>query len=119
IQPLARYSPAAMGFDSYACAHCLDVLPAELVRNAETIVRGRVHGVESAMDAVMRIFVAGSIIILAENARLPVEPGKSVSQTIGSAPGPDVVRAVGTDLASPFAGIIEIGRDESLRAHAV
>src|SRR5208337_4047087 len=57
IQPLARHSPAAVGLDSDAGANRLDVLPAELIADTETIVRGWIHGVESAVHTVFGILV--------------------------------------------------------------
>ena len=58
IQPLGSRGPAVVRLDSDAGTNRLYVLPAELIGDAETVVGGRVHGVESSMHAVMGIFVA-------------------------------------------------------------
>ena len=58
IQILRGHRPAAMGIDGRAPAPSHDVLPSELIGDAETVVRGRIHRIERAVLAVGRIFVA-------------------------------------------------------------
>ena len=98
---LANLPPCLIGMEACVGAHHLSrklqmlghdarLMPAKYVRpyskgqkndfrDAEAIVRGGVHGVESAVHSVAAVLVAGSVIVLAENSRFPVHPGKPVA----------------------------------------
>src|SRR3984957_13209903 len=116
VEPLSRHGPAVVGLDSNAGANRLYFSPAELIGDPETVVRGGVHGVEGAMHAVVGILVARGVVILAENARLPVNRREAVSKTVGSAPSLDVIGPVRPGLADAFQRVIEIVEEEALIA---
>src|SRR5580658_1015920 len=108
-----------VGLDGDAGSNRLDVPPAELIADAEAVVRGGVHGVESAMDAILGVLVAGGVIILSENTRFPRDGGKAIGKAVGGAPGGDVVVAVGTTFANAFDGVVEIAECQALPANAI
>src|SRR5579863_10426619 len=81
IQPLGSHGPAVVRLNRDAGTNRFNVLPAELIGDAETVVRRRINGVESSMRAVMGILVAGSVIILGENSRLPEHRSETVCNT--------------------------------------
>src|SRR5271170_2186148 len=108
-----------MGLDGDAGSNRLDVLPAELIADAEAVVRGGIHSVESAMDAILGILVTGGVIVLGENARLPEDGRKAIAEAFGGAPCSDVVSGVVARLANAFDGIIEIAEGQALPANAI
>lgn len=90
VEVLTRNAPAAPRLDSDAHSLRNDILPAELVRNAEAVMSRRIHGVECLVAAVVRILIAGTIVILPEYPRLPPERIDSVCGSSSGSPGGDL-----------------------------
>src|SRR5580698_372846 len=95
------------GLDGYAGAVSDDVLPTELIGDAEAVVSRRIHRIECPVHPVRRILVARSVVVLVEQARLPPERVESVCDTVGRSPGVNVVAAIVAALHDKFRRIFK------------
>src|SRR6202044_2242281 len=71
IQPLCRHGPSVEGLNGDAGTVGDYILPAKLIGDAKAVVSRGIHRVKRAVFPVRRVLVAGGIVELIEQARLP------------------------------------------------
>src|SRR5215471_5443645 len=111
IQKLPRHRPPMVRLECEPSTQPRNVLPAELIGDAETVVGGGIHGIEGAMYPVLRTLIARSKVVLTEDTRMSTQIVEPVSHAEIRSPRVDTVRPVGATLLNSFERVIHLPYD--------